>query len=109
MKKKIIQQTLNFESNMYKLSFKHCCICHQRRLNIHQNYNKIFCLAFPWLFPGGIGDIKESRECDINIADWAQNLIFYEDGRFAKDNLWCFFVINYIQRQKQISKSMVCK
>ena len=32
--KKFIQQTLNFESNMYKLSFKHCCICHQRRLNM---------------------------------------------------------------------------
>ncbi len=32
--KKFIQQTLNFESNMYKLYFKHCCICHQRRLNM---------------------------------------------------------------------------
>jgi hypothetical protein len=41
---------------------------------------KIFCLAFTWLFPGGIGDIKESREYDIDIADWAQNLLFYEDG-----------------------------
>jgi hypothetical protein len=28
--KKFIQQTLNFETNMYKLSFKHCCICYQR-------------------------------------------------------------------------------
>ena len=66
---------------------------------------KIFCLAFPWLFPGGIGDIKESRECDIDIADWAQNLLFYEDGRFAKDNLWCFFVLNYIQRHRNKSQS----
>jgi hypothetical protein len=32
--KKFIQQTLNFESNMYKLSFKHCSICHQRQLNM---------------------------------------------------------------------------
>jgi len=57
---------------------------------------KIFCLAFPWLFPGGIGDIKESREFDIDLSDWAQNLLFYEDGRFARDNMWCFFVLNYI-------------
>jgi hypothetical protein len=32
--KKFIQQTLNFETNMYKLSFKHCSICHQRQLNM---------------------------------------------------------------------------
>jgi len=62
-------------------------------------------LAFPWLFPGGIGDIKESREYDIDIADWAQNLLFYKDGRFAKDNLWCFFVLNYIQRHRNKSQS----
>jgi len=36
---------------------------------------KIFCLAFPWLFPGGVGNIKESREYDIDIANWAQNLL----------------------------------
>jgi hypothetical protein len=41
---------------------------------------KICFLAFPWLFPGGIGDIKESREYDIDIADWAQNLLFYKDS-----------------------------
>jgi len=35
---------------------------------------KIFCLAFPWLFPGGIGDIKESREYNVDVGDWAQNL-----------------------------------
>ena len=66
---------------------------------------KIFCLAFPWLFPGGIRDIKESRECDVDIGDWAQNLLFYKDGRFAKDNLWCFFVLNYIQQHRNKSQS----
>jgi len=66
---------------------------------------KIFCLAFPWLFPGGIGDIKESREFDIDLSDWAQNLLFYEDGRFARDNMWCFFVLNYIQRHRNKNQS----
>lgn len=66
---------------------------------------KIFCLAFPWLFPGGMGDIKESRERDVDIGDWAENLLFYEDGRFAKDNLWCFFTLNYIQRHRNKSQS----
>ncbi len=38
---------------------------------------KIFCLAFPWLFPGGIRDIKESRVRNVDIGEWAQNLLFY--------------------------------
>jgi len=62
-------------------------------------------LAFPLLFPGGIGDIKKSKEYDIDIAYGAQNLLFYEDGRFSKDNLWCFFVLNYIQRHRNKSQS----
>lgn len=66
---------------------------------------KLFCLAFPWLFPGGMGDIKESRERDVDIGEWAENLLFYEDGRFAKDNLWCFFTLNYIQRHRNKSQS----
>jgi Helitron helicase-like domain at N-terminus len=66
---------------------------------------KIFCLAFPWLFPGGIGDIKESRIRDVDIGEWAQNLLFYEDGRFAKDNLWSFFTLNYLQRHRNKSQS----
>jgi hypothetical protein len=37
---------------------------------------KLFCLAFPWLFPGGMGDIKESRERDVDIGEWAENLLF---------------------------------
>jgi hypothetical protein len=66
---------------------------------------KLFCLAFPWLFPGGMGDIKESQERDVDIGEWAENLLFYEDGRFAKDNLWCFFTLNYIQRHRNKSQS----
>ncbi len=49
-----------------------------------------FCLAFPWLFPGGIGDIKESRLYELELSNWAENLLYYQDGRFAKDKLWCF-------------------
>ncbi len=51
---------------------------------------KTFCLAFPWLFPGGTGDTKENILYEISISDWAQKLLFYEDGIFARDKLWCF-------------------
>jgi len=66
---------------------------------------KFFCLAFPWLYPGGIGDIKESRLFDIEISDWAQNLLYYHDGRFAKDKLWRFFTLNCIYRRRNFSQS----
>ena len=66
---------------------------------------KIFCLAFPWLFPGGTGDIKESRAHDVEIGEWAQNLLFFEDGRFAKDKLWSFFTLNFMQRHRNKSQS----
>jgi hypothetical protein len=32
-------------------------------------------------------------------------LLFYEDGRFAKDKLWSFFTPNYIQRHRNRSQS----
>ena len=32
--KKLIQQTLKFEKNMFKLTFGQCSICHQGRLNM---------------------------------------------------------------------------
>jgi hypothetical protein len=66
---------------------------------------KLFCMAFPWLFPGGIGDINEPRLHPIYVSDWAQNLLYYEDGRFAKDNLWSFFVLNYIYRHRNQASS----
>ena len=62
---------------------------------------KLFTLAFPWLFPGGICDINEScRTHKVEIGQWAENLLYYKDGRFAKDPIWCFFVLNYIQRHR---------
>jgi len=67
--------------------------------------DKIFCLAFPWLFPGGIGDVNEPRRKQINASDWATNLLYYQDGRFAKDKLWCFFALNFIIRHRNQSSS----
>jgi hypothetical protein len=57
--------------------------------------------VFPWLSPGGIGDIQDHREFDMEVSEWAQHLLFYEDGRFAKDKLWCFFYVKlYLQTSK---------
>jgi len=58
---------------------------------------KIFALSFPWLFPGGIGDVKDFPGY---ASTWGRTLLFYEDGRFAKDHLFNFYALNYITRQR---------
>jgi len=65
----------------------------------------IFCYAFPWLFPGGVGDINEARQHKIEVADWAENLLYYEDGRFCADKQWCFFTLNYVYRRRNQGQS----
>ena len=60
----------------------------------------IFCKAFPWLFPGGVGDVNGLYRTPISPTDWAHRLTLYEDGRFAKDKAWCFYALNWCQRHQ---------
>lgn len=63
----------------------------------------IFTNAFPHLFPGGIADANErNRSTDVSITDWAKHLLYYDDGRFARDPLWCFFTYNFAQRRQNV-------
>ena len=61
---------------------------------------KIFVRAFPWLFPGGLGDIRDDGG---HVGDWGRRLLMYEDGRFARDKFFGFFALNYIIRQRNSS------
>jgi Helitron helicase-like domain at N-terminus len=63
---------------------------------------RIFVRAFPWLFPGGLGDVKEAGE---DIQKWGERLLFYEDGRFATDKFFSFFALNYITRRRNAKSS----
>ena len=60
----------------------------------------IFTRAFPWLFPGGIGDPKVFEG---HVSDWGEMMLFYEDGRFAKDPIFPFYAMNYVIRQRNSS------
>ena len=65
-------------------------------------YDASICLfpkAFPWLFPGGQGDFYQYKEEHLTVQKWAKRLLLYEDGRFAKDKMWCFFVLDFITRR----------
>lgn len=61
---------------------------------------RIFARAFPWLFPGGYGDVKDFPG---DMKEWAKVLNYYDDGRFTKDKFWCFFAMNYIIRHRNAS------
>lgn len=59
---------------------------------------KIFCMTFPWLFPGGIGDVNDFPTG--NAKEWARIMTYFEDGRFAADKQFCFMAENYILRRR---------
>jgi len=66
----------------------------------YDNESNLFPKAFPWLFPGGLGDYKAYKEEKTMVSEWAQRMLLYEDGRFAKDKIWGFFALNYATRHK---------
>ena len=37
---------------------------------------------------------------DEDIDVWLKRLVYYFDGRFAKDKMWGFFALNYAARRK---------
>lgn len=65
---------------------------------------KIFAGAFPWLFPGGIGDFCDIRNIHLSSIEWAKRLIMFYDGRFVTDRMFCFFALNYIVRRRNQEK-----
>ena len=64
---------------------------------------KLFCNIFPWLFPGGIGDYNDRHTRQVTIKEWIEHLMQYQDGRFEKDKLFCFYALNYMNRHRNQS------
>jgi hypothetical protein len=65
--------------------------------------NHFFTLAFPNLFPYSTGDfcINRRRTC-TSMAEWAEHLIWYRDGRFARHEYFKFIVHNMIMRKRAL-------
>ena len=59
----------------------------------------IFANAFPWLFPHGTANVKK-YDTEMRLYEWAKHLLLQQDGRFARDNIWCFFALNYLIRRQ---------
>ena len=61
----------------------------------------IFAGAFPWLFPGGLGDIQEAAA--TSKRDWGSRMLYHWDGRFLRDPVYTFYANNYITRHQNSS------
>lgn len=80
----------------------HTCQCYK-----HSEFsnNDIFVNAFPWLFPGGIGDPYDPETGEVdNLREWADHLLRYEDGRFSSDQVFTLYVHNYMVRHDNNSQ-----
>jgi hypothetical protein len=42
--------------------------------------NIFFVNSYPWLFPGGVGNIYDLEQGKIPIKEWGRHLLQYYDG-----------------------------
>ena len=62
-----------------------------------------FTFAFPTLFPYGTGDFFINRPRTVSsIGDWAEHLLWYDDGRFGHHPYFKFIVHNMILRKRAL-------
>ena len=66
----------------------------------------VFVNSYPWLFPGGIGDIYDLERGKVSIQDWGKHLLQYFDGRFLNDPLFGLFLYNTMQRHSNNSEGI---
>ena len=65
-----------------------------------------FTMAFPCLFPHGKGDFHINRPVTCpTLHNWAEHLLWYQDGRFARHKVWKFVVHNMIMRKRALEQS----
>ena len=65
-----------------------------------------FTTAFPCLFPYGKGDFHINRPVTCPaLHDWAEHLLWYQDGRFAQHKAWTFVAHNMIMRKRALKQS----
>ena len=46
-------------------------------------------------FKGGVGDFNDPSNISETVDAWTEHLLYYDDGWFAKDKMWCFFALKF--------------
>ena len=82
---------------MYHLTSIHC-------RSKYDHTKQIFVNSYPWLFPGGVGDIYDLEQGEIPIKEWGRHLLQYYNGQFLEDPLFGLFLYNTIQRHTNNSE-----
>ena len=75
--------------------------------SIYREYDpteSVYVNSYPWLFPGGIGDLYDMERGKWGVKEWGQHLLHYYDGRFIKDQMFSLFVFNSIERHTNNSE-----
>ena len=49
----------------------------------------------------GVGDFSQYHHEKVDFDEWSRRMLCYEDGRFAKDKIWCFYALNVSNRKKK--------
>jgi helitron helicase-like protein/uncharacterized protein DUF6570 len=72
-------------------------------LNEWKEGQHLFAMAFPTLFPRGIGDLQppngHRRPLEVTIMDWARHLLKYKDGRFGRHKRFRYVAFNMHYRR----------
>ena len=71
---------------------------------MHDPTESVYVDSYPWLFPGGIGDLYDMERGKWGVKEWGQHLIRYYDGRFLKDQMFSLFVFNSIEHHTNNSQ-----
>jgi hypothetical protein len=74
-------------------------------LNEFNRSQPLFSWAFPTLFPYGQGDFIHERLRSVNLHDYIEHAMRWQDGRFAKHPLFRFVAFNFMMRSQVQSHS----
>ena len=70
----------------------------------------VFRMAFPSLFPCGLGDFFNPRTHEITFKDWISHVLRYKDGRFARHPRFRYVAFNmWMRLESKKSASYLCK
>ena len=73
------------------------------------NTPRLFADAYPWLFPGGIGDISDKESANEDFSVWCKLLHRWKDGRFMRDDFFTFHIQNFLTRHSNNSFALQFK
>lgn len=64
-------------------------------------------MAFPTLFPDGVGDFHQARPRKVELGEYFAHLMRFRGGRFAQHRRFPWFAFNTLQRSRTRSQARI--